>query len=695
MPSTTRSGPLLAPSPKTLPEKVGPYRVIAELASGGTGTVYLTRRVMGDAGERLFVLKVLHAHLSGSQRVAELLAAEGHLAAQLRHRNLIRLRELDQWDGQCCLVLDFAEGFCLSDLLAHPQLDAITRVRVGLPIVLDALSGLHAVHSARDSQTGRPLRLTHRDVAPESVLVGLDGGGRLAHFALSQSASPTMPGVCGTPAYMSPELARGAFKVDARSDVFSMGSLLWEVLTGECLFQSQRGPEAVMREVMDAKVSPPSDRNARLPDAIDQICLRALARDPALRYADASHLREALHAAALRYDLVAPREEIARELTRLMGERIRARSAWLARAPEALGDHSAVRPIPTRKSETPLKHTQIGMSLAPSPSSAPPPEAARRAEREGERAGERSSRLRVKVTQLGIASAVPEPGPDPIEDAMPESLGERASRPGPEPGDERDIAYDEAIVIDEAFPFDDQPDTYEPALDEGAPSDEFAPYDVELDDLDEPFPALLAQPADAAFEAAERATIGAKGDSEELMPWLVDEALAAPPADPAQASLRPTGTGAALARKLRELDTPQLESTFHGPPIVWVLGAVAVLVALALLSGRYLVLPVDAAAATTESKPPAQAPVVPSASEPAPGTPDTLDTEGSIARDQTDTLELRDAPSDAASPKADPGARHSRRTPRASATSKPKTPEEPPLPGMLPDGRRALESNPY
>jgi serine/threonine-protein kinase len=157
--------------------------------------------------------------------------------------------------------------------------------------VADALDHAHRRRDAR----GADLRVVHRDVSPANVLVGFDGSVRIIDFGIAQAAiraAPARAVLRGKFAYMSPEMVRGQ-PVDRRSDVFSLGVVLHELLTGERLFA---GPSdlAVMERVRAADVRPPSARNPAVPRALDAVVLRALAREPEDRFAWASELRDAL-----------------------------------------------------------------------------------------------------------------------------------------------------------------------------------------------------------------------------------------------------------------------------------------------------------------------------------------------------------------------------------------------------------------
>jgi serine/threonine protein kinase len=321
-----------APSPQ-LP-RLGRYEALAKLATGGTGTVYLAR-TLDDGLERLYAIKVLHEHLAKRPAVVAMLHEEARITSQIQHINVVDTVEVGETvDGEHYLVMAYVEGVSLDDLLEHPTLDAIGRLRLGLPILLDAMFGLEAAHRATDTATGEPLGVVHRDVSPGNILVGMDGIARVADFGIASarmhgsSSDPDL--LYGTPRYMAPEQTRGGV-IDHRADVFALGTVLWEIITGEPLFDSRVSVEHILTQVVSATIPPPSDRNSRISAQLDAVCLRALQRDVSERYETVASFRAALVQATEADDLIATPDELMDELERLFGERIERRRALVRR----------------------------------------------------------------------------------------------------------------------------------------------------------------------------------------------------------------------------------------------------------------------------------------------------------------------------------------------------------------------------
>jgi serine/threonine-protein kinase len=351
-PSIRRSS---APAPRPLP-RLGRYEALVELAAGGAGTVYLAR-LQGIAGfERLFAIKALHKHLAKQPAVVEMLLKEARLTSQIQHPHVVDTVELGATDdGDHFLVMAYVEGVSLDDLLEHPRLDAINRVRLGIAILLDAMSGLDAAHRAVDATTGEPLGIVHRDVSPANILIGMDGIGRVADFGIASArahSTVSQPELLrGTPRYMAPEQVAGS-TVDQRADVFALGAVLWEVITGEPLFDSRTSVDHILSQVLRSTIPPPSDRNSRIPAELDAVCARALQRDASERFQTVAELRDALANVADAARLIGTPSELMAELERLFGDRIERRREQVRRAAG-------------RKSGTRLRaitDTQLGMT---------------------------------------------------------------------------------------------------------------------------------------------------------------------------------------------------------------------------------------------------------------------------------------------------------------------------------------------
>lgn len=283
---------------------VGRYEVLCRLGRGGMGSVYLCR-VTGEAGfRRLFALKVLRHRLKNDPGMERLFLKEAYVAARLHHPNVVAVVDAAVHGAQPYLVMDYVEGCSFQTLLSRsptrrpPELIA--------SIIIDALSGLHAAHTLTEDD-GRPTRLVHCDVSPENLLVGVDGCCRVADFGVARirpSGARDLPYSVtrGKAGYISPEQASGA-SLDCRSDVFSLGVVLYNALTGLRLFQGDTVQET-LEGVVNAPIERPSLVGLRPPEYFDRICLKALERDPDRRYASAEEMMLDLKRAAAQHGLL-------------------------------------------------------------------------------------------------------------------------------------------------------------------------------------------------------------------------------------------------------------------------------------------------------------------------------------------------------------------------------------------------------
>lgn len=288
------------------------YDLIAELARGGVGTVYLCRKA-GRAGfKRLFALKLLHDHLASEEVFVSMLLEEGRIAAQLHHPNVVSILDLGRSDRGYYLVMEYVEGCSFAELLDRSP-DERPPGRIAA-VVLDALAGLQAAHALCD-EDGAPLGLVHRDISPQNILLGVDGRARIADFGIAKvivHTSVTQPGMRkGKLLYMAPEQLMRHDELDQRADIFSMGAVLWNALTGKKLFDADT-EAGIIYKLTQGVVPKPSTMGLRPPECFDEVCLRALALDPADRYQSADEMAAALRHAATGDHAVAAASDVSR-----------------------------------------------------------------------------------------------------------------------------------------------------------------------------------------------------------------------------------------------------------------------------------------------------------------------------------------------------------------------------------------------
>ncbi len=304
--------------------QLGRYEILTQLASGGMASVYIAR-AQGVAGfERLVAIKVLHPHLAYEQEFISMFLDEARLAARIRHMNVVPTLDISDSPGDgYFLVMEYIEGNHLGALLgrAAKQGDRLPRPFV-CRVLIDTLQGLGAAHRLTD-ENGTPLKLVHRDVSPHNILVGTDGIARLTDFGVAKAdvrmASTRAGQFKGKLSYMAPEQASTS-ETDQRSDLFSVGIILWESLTGRRLFKGDSNA-ATLNKLLNDTVEKPSSLWPEL-EPYDEVVMKALSRVPDQRFQSADEFGEALELAAGRGG-VAKTRDVAEVVRALDAEKLR------------------------------------------------------------------------------------------------------------------------------------------------------------------------------------------------------------------------------------------------------------------------------------------------------------------------------------------------------------------------------------
>jgi serine/threonine-protein kinase len=212
--------------------------------------------------------------------------------------------------------MEYVEGCTLAALLRkHPE---GRPARLIVPVLIDALDGLHAAHTLCDD-SGNELQLVHRDVSPQNMLIGIDGASRITDFGIAKAetrVTATVPGTRkGKLAYMAPEqLLDDGARIDRRADVFSAGAVLWNALTGLSLFRGE-SDAATLHNILYKPVPAPSSVGLKPPAIFDEVCMRALERDPDKRFESALEMAEVLRQIAIAHRMLGSRGEVAQWVT--------------------------------------------------------------------------------------------------------------------------------------------------------------------------------------------------------------------------------------------------------------------------------------------------------------------------------------------------------------------------------------------
>jgi len=269
-----------------IPSPQSKYQLLMELGKGGMGVVHLAMSRGPKGFVKLVVLKMLRRQLLGEEECHKMFMEEARISARLNHPNIVHIFEVTDIDEAPTIVMEYLEGQTLSALLAHREKPM--PMPLALHIVSRTLAGLQAAHDLCDYD-GTPLQLIHRDVSPHNIFVLFDGRVKVLDFGIAKAAGSeveTRTGeLKGKIRYMAPEqILRDP--QDRRVDLFSVGVMLWELLTRSRMWAGRPDGD-IVRSLLNKSV-PPLPKDGSIPEALAQICEKALAPDPAERYATAA-----------------------------------------------------------------------------------------------------------------------------------------------------------------------------------------------------------------------------------------------------------------------------------------------------------------------------------------------------------------------------------------------------------------------
>jgi serine/threonine protein kinase len=274
---------------------LGRYIVLAELGRGGMAEVYLALARGPNGFNKLVVLKLLRTHLAEDNDFLRMFLDEARLAARLNHANIVQTYEVGVEGGRNCIVMEYLEGRTYAEVESSSKPDPIA-LSLGVRVLADTLAALHHAHELCDVD-GRPLGLVHRDVSPHNILVTYDGQVKLLDFGIAKAAddgAKTKTGVFkGKLRYTAPERFAGEDS-DRRSDVFSVGVMLWQLLTRRRLWSGLNELAVMQHLASRAPIASPRSVNPDVPILLDEICMKALAPSPIDRFETAAQMQDAL-----------------------------------------------------------------------------------------------------------------------------------------------------------------------------------------------------------------------------------------------------------------------------------------------------------------------------------------------------------------------------------------------------------------
>ncbi len=299
------------------------YEILAKLAVGGMAEIFLARGASVAGVERYCVLKRILRDRASDAQFVQMFVDEARLAAQLQHPNIASVYDVGMLGDSYFFTMEYVHGETVRSLLERAQeLARPVPLACALTIIAGAASGLHHAHE-RHSNDGRPLGIVHRDVTPSNLMVSFEGNIKLVDFGVAKADDREVETQSGTVkgkiSYLSPEQCRGE-RVDRRSDLFSLGIVMWEMLTGRRLYRRD-SDFATLTAIVNEPPPPPSSRRSEVPRAVDDIVLRLLAKSVADRFQTADQVVEAIENASMRAGTILSISAVGRLVRDLFGVR--------------------------------------------------------------------------------------------------------------------------------------------------------------------------------------------------------------------------------------------------------------------------------------------------------------------------------------------------------------------------------------
>src|SRR5438067_591321 len=329
-------------------QQYGKYLLLDRIAVGGMAEIFLARQMGVEGFEKTVVLKRIRPHLGDKKSFVRMFLNEAKLAAQLNHPNIIQIHDLGKVidagaasgvrsaETSYFIAMEYLFGRDMRRVLPKcEQLGIAFPIVYACKIASQVLEGLYYAHQKTDLQ-GRPLGIVHRDVTPENIFVSFDGGVKVLDFGIAKAANQvemTRAGeIKGKLSYMSPEQCMGK-PLDSRSDIFSLGVVLYEWVTGFKLFTGE-SDVAVLKSITDGKIYKPSYFKSDVPEAIELILMRALEKEPEKRYQSAWEMQYDLDKFLANNEFTPSNQHLATFMKQLFADEMEAEKARLSGSPD-------------------------------------------------------------------------------------------------------------------------------------------------------------------------------------------------------------------------------------------------------------------------------------------------------------------------------------------------------------------------
>ena len=281
-------------------KKFGRYFLLDQVAQGGMAEIYRARLAAADGAGRLLVIKRVMASYGSNNEFIQMFKSEIKVMMGFNHPNIVQLYDYGEEHNQPYIAMEFVDGRSLRQFsLRFVELKKTVPIELCTYVIEQSAAGLHYAHTFKDKISGQPLNIVHRDISPQNILISWDGNVKVIDFGIAKAntnSENTRAGIIkGKPSYLSPEQITGE-TLDGRCDIFALGIVLWEILTGKKLFAGENDL-AVLKliESSQTSVKPPSTVNALVPKELDAIVMRALTKQRERRYQTAEEFQRALH----------------------------------------------------------------------------------------------------------------------------------------------------------------------------------------------------------------------------------------------------------------------------------------------------------------------------------------------------------------------------------------------------------------
>jgi len=278
----------------------GPYRLVDRVAVGGMAEVFKAKRGGVEGFEKIVAVKRILPHLSENKEFVDMFVNEAKMVAGLTHPNIVQIHELGKIEKSYYIAMEYVQGRDLRTIMRRAREKGLRiPLDLSLRIVNQVCAALDYAHRKKDDR-GRAMEIVHRDVSPQNILISFEGNVKLADFGIAKAATKAHTtdrgALRGKLMYMSPEQAWGK-PIDRRSDLFSLGLVLYEMITDARPFLNGPGSASEMgllETVRQCRIAPPRSLNPRIPETLERIVLKALEPDPDQRYQDAGEWGRAL-----------------------------------------------------------------------------------------------------------------------------------------------------------------------------------------------------------------------------------------------------------------------------------------------------------------------------------------------------------------------------------------------------------------